>query len=160
EIPLKSLAETVNLKDHCLTHPLSDPRLLGPNPCGCSIIQVRGRLGQDTTFRLCFLPETKFDFPPEALLPNSKVGSQDFSFAMKSSYMEELAVELPSKLAAQDSVSSGKSRSYRVVVPPESEQVVLYPRFSVEEKPIVVPLEVDVPRLQWAVSGLSRADSL
>src|SRR5262249_25659599 len=27
-------------------------------------------------------------------------------------------------------------------------------------KPIVVPLEVDVPRLQWAVSGLSRADSL
>jgi hypothetical protein len=160
EIPLKNFAEVSNLKDHRPTLPLSDPRLLGPTPCGRFTIQVRGRLGQDTTFHLCFLPEINLNFPRDALLPNPNTGSQDLSFMLESPHLQELTAESPAEVVLQDSTSNNEARSYRVVVPAESEQVVLRPRFSVGERTVGVPLEITVPRLRWTVSGLNGTSSL
>lgn len=160
EVPLKSLAEASKPKDRCLTLSLSDPRLLGPTPCGRFTIQVRGRLGQDATFRLCFLPEINLNFPPEALLPNPRTGSQDLSFTLESLHLGELTAESPAEVFLQDSTPHNEARSYRVTVPAESEQVVLSPRFSVGERTIEVPLEIAVPRLRWTVSGLNNTGSL
>lgn len=160
EISLKSLAEIVNPKDHYLTLSLSDPRLLGLTPCGRFTIQIRGRLGQDVTFRLCLLPEINLNFSPEALLPNPHTGSQDLYFTLESPHLRELTAESPAEVIVQGSISNKEARSYRLVVPAESEQVVLHPRFFVGEKTVEVPLEVAVPRFRWTISGLNGTSSL
>jgi hypothetical protein len=152
------MADVSNLKDRYLFLPLGDLRLLGPSPYGCFTLQVRGRLGQDATFRVCVLPEIKFHLPLEALLPDPNTGSQDLSLTLESPHLRELTVEPPAVL--QDSTSHTETGGYQVVVPAESVQVALRSRFSVGEETVEIPLTVAVPRLRWTVSGLSETGSL
>ena len=153
EIPLKTRFAASNLKDRFLRLSLEDLDLLSPNPCGRFIIRVRGRLGQDTTFRICILPEMKFYFPREKLLPDQNTGSQPLSFTLESPCLKELTVEPPA-----EGVSNADY--HQIEVPVGSEQVTLKACFAAGEATAEVPLEIPVSRLRWAVSGLGETASL
>ena len=151
KIRLKDLPE-VSSQDDYLTLALEDPDLFGPTPCGRFIIRVRGRLGHDTTFRLCLLPEMKFDFPRGALLPDPEVGSQVVSFSLLSSPLEELDIEPPAEW-------SYDGNGYRVEVPADSDHVDVTLHVSTGEETAQVPIEIPVSRLRWAVSGLDGSEA-
>lgn len=136
-----------------LTLALDDPDLLGPTPWGRFILQVRGQLGKDTTFRLCLLPEIQFDFPRSALLPDPETGSRTVSFSLAHPHLEELDVELPAE-------QSYDGDSYHVEVPADSRHVVLTLHLSDGEAWAEVPLTIPVSRLRWAVSGLDENEAL
>lgn len=152
KILLKDLPETSS-QDAYLTLSLEDSQLLGPKPCGRFIIQVRGRLGQDTSFRICILPEIKFYFPREKLLPDQNTGPQVASFTLTAPHLKKLSVESPAEWASDN-------RSYHIRVPADSEQVVLKLCFAAGEATAEVPLEIPVSRLRWAVSGLGETTFL
>ena len=152
KIRLKALS-TTSEQDEDLTLALDDPALLGPTPCGRFILQVRGRLGKDTTFRLCLLPEIQFDFPRSALLPDPETDSETVSFSLAHSYLEEIDVEPP----AEQSYDGDGSQ---VEVPSDSRHVRLTLHLSAGEARAEVPLTVPVSRLRWAVSGLDESEAL
>ena len=140
-------------QDDDLTLALDDPDLLGPTPWGRFILQVRSRLGKDTTFRLCLLPEIQFDFPRSALLPAPETDSQTMSFSLTHPHLEELDVELPAE-------QSYDGDSYQVEVPADSRHVALTLHLSAGEAWAEVPLTIPVSRLRWAVSGLDESEAL
>ena len=140
-------------QDDDLTLALDDPDLLGPTPWGRFILQIRGRLGKDTTFRLCLLPEIQFDFPRSTLLPNPGTDSQTVSFSLAHPYLEEFDVELPAE-------QSYDGDSYHVEVPADSRHVALTLHLSAGEARAEVPLTIPVSRLHWAVSGLDESEAL
>lgn len=152
EISLQSIFDLSYKKQGCLSVPLKDPRLLGPTPCGRFAIQLRGRLGEDTTFRVCVLPETNFNFPQEGLLPDPSTGSQDYSFTMESPYLGKLEAE-PAIQVEYHASSSGEGKNYRVVVPARSRQALLRSHFFSDKGTVEMPLEITIPRVRWAVSG-------
>ena len=152
KIRLKDLS-TVSPQDDDLTLALDDPDLLGPTPLGRFILQVRGRLGKDTTFRLCLLPEIQFDFPRSALLPDPETDSQTMSFSLAHPHLEELDVELP----AEQSYDGDR---YHVEVPADSRHVALTLHLAAGEAWAEVPLTIPVSRLRWAVIGLDESEAL
>ncbi len=153
EVPLENALAASKPEDRFLRLSLEEPDLLGPNPCGRFIIRVRGRLGQDRTFHICILPEVKFHFPAEKLLPDSNTGSQPLSFTVESARLKEGMVEPPAE-------GMFNRNCYRVNVPAESDQVSLKLCFDAGETTVEVPLEMPVSRLRWALSGLAETASL
>ena len=151
-IRLKDLPEA-SPQDDYLILALDDPQLLGPNPCGRFIIQIRGRLGQDTTFRPCLFPEIKFDFPRAALLPDPNTGLQAVSFSLASPHLKGLSVEPPIEW-------SYDGDSYCVEVPADSDHLDVTLHMSTGEETAQVPIEIPVSRLRWAVGGLDESDAL
>ena len=152
KIRLKDLS-AFSPQDDDPTLALDDPALLGPTPHGRFILQVRGRLGRDTTFRLCLLPEIQFDFPRSALLPTPEPGSQTVSFSLAHPHLEELDIEPPAE-------QSYDGNGYRVEVPANSRHVALTLYLSAGEARAEVPLTIPVSRLRWAVSGLDESKAL
>ena len=141
-------------QDDDLTLALDDPDLLGPTPWGRFILQVRSRLGKDTTFRLCLLPEVQFDFPRSVLLPDPETDSQTISFSLAHPHLEELDVELPAE-------QSYDGNSYRVEVPADSRRHVdVTLHLAAGEAWAEVPLAIPVSPLRWAVSGLDEGETL
>ena len=152
KIRLKDIHK-VSLQDDYLTLALEDPDLLGPTPCGRFVIRVRGRLGHDTAFRLCLLPEMKFDFPRSSLLPDQQTGPQIVSFFLAHPHLGELSVKPPGE-------QSYDGDSYCVEVPADSDHVDVTLHMTTGEEPAKVPIEIPVSRLRWAVSGLDEGYAL
>ncbi len=152
KIHLKDLS-AVSSQDDDLTLALDDPALLGLTPYGRFILQVRGRLGKDTSFRLCLLPEIQFDFPRSTLLPAPETDSQTVSFSLAHPHLEELDVEPPAE-------QSYDGDSYHVEVPADSRDVPLTLHLSAGGARAEVPLTIPVSRLRWAVSGLDESEAL
>lgn len=152
EVSLQSIFDSSCQRQGRLSLSLKDSRLLGPTPCGCFTIQLRGRLGDDTIFRVCVLPESKFNFPLERLLPDASTGSQDYSFTMESPYLEKLEAEPPTQVEYDTSLS-GEAKSYRVVISARSRQALLRSHFVSPKGSVEIPVEITIPRVRWAVSG-------
>jgi hypothetical protein len=130
--------------------PLDDSRLLGPGALGRFALHVRGRLGAERRFRFCVLPQFRLDCPLEQLVPDPHRGHGEVRLRLH--FDQPVHIEAPACVDRPAHFHSGAD--YELVVPSDCTRCPITVELDVSGKSSRVPLEITVPRVEWALVGL------
>jgi hypothetical protein len=158
-IRLSDLLDSYPLQNGMARIPLSDQRLLGGEPLGMFTVRLRRRLGHDATFRLCLLRGFALQLDPETLFPDATQGAQPVN----------LQVTVPKNVVCESQATSDSPTNLsrhapgavlEVSVPAHRTTVGLQLKIIGGTDSDMIPLEVSISRLEWALSGVEGSAEL
>lgn len=139
--------------------PLSHPGLLGQNAFGLFTVRLRGRLGQDAKFDLCLIPGVTIDLSEQALVSDGTGTPAGIDLRLR--FARPVKLWLNGNAAGSPlSPTNPDGSEYHLSIP--AGESCLKFEMEVVGLPKVphIPLEVVVPRLQWAISGTGGSTQL
>ncbi len=157
-VTAEEFAAEYSAPDHTLHVPLSDARLLGPDAVGLYTVRVRGRLTHDANFRVCALPGLQVELAAEDLIPDRNSGPKPVALRVTPPTVDQHALQANEHSLGQvDTRTLAAATLYTVHVPAEQASVNLQLSVTRDGATVVVPLDVSIPRVEWAVTGIGES---